>query len=279
MSVSNIPIIQNQLRYQVSLPNRAERINKIDNQINANNSEINALENQITAQKAVSTVTKELIDNNNKLINSSQKLIANNEKLIESGERKINLIEDIIAVKKEIIANNEKLLGTHKEHRGLLQESRDLAKESRDLAKESRDLTLEAINCVEKMIAIMMKNPDKYGGLDKTQIQQLPEVVNTKKNLLDIATEKLKDYPKQERAVLSEVAEKIIDRTCVGINLNNLSASKDMFLNLDKNLDLAFIRRDIDKNNVFCMLPFKNYRIAQTSFYNFLDLNIKDLRT
>ena len=267
MSVSSI---NNNVPSYINLSNRAERINAIDNRIVANNRQIVALENQIAAQKEVSSVTREMIANNTNSINLTKDIISlkkeivgNNEKLISNNEKRIANNTDTINLTKQLITNNEKLIGAHKEHRGLLQ--------------ESRDLTQQMVDCVEKMLAIMMKNPAKYGSLDKSQFQQLPEVVETKKNLTEVVAIKLNQYPKKEHAGLMDTAKKVIDRSFYEINTTDLSSNKKIFLNLERNIDTALAEQyALVKDDYISTI--RNYRIIQKLFYNFSSLNIKNLK-
>lgn len=283
--------INKNLPSYINLPNRAERINAIDNRITANNRQIVALENQIAAQKEVSSVTREMIANNTNSINLTKDIISlkkeivgNNEKIISNNEKRIANNTDTINLTKQLISNNEKLIGAHKEQRGLLQESRDLTKESRDLAetrlnnlKETQVLAKQAIDCIEKMLAIMMKNPAKYGGLDKSQFQQLPEVVEAKKNLTDVVAIKLNQYPKEEHEGLMDTAKKVIDRSFRGINTTDLSSNKKIFSNLEKNIDTALAEQYTLKKEDY-MSTIRNYRIIQKLFHNFSSLSIKNFK-
>lgn len=219
------------------------KLDNIDNRIIDNNRQIVLLENQITAQKEVSSITREMITNNTNRINTI----------------------------KEIINNNEKLIGVHKEHRGLLQESRDLT-------KESRDLTQQMIDCVEKMLAIMTKNLAKYSNMDKNRFQQLPEVIETKKNLTETVSIKLNQYPKEEHKSLMDTAKKVIDNSFYAINTDDLSFNKKVFLNLENNIDTALAKLYTSMKGDYTILPFKNYRIMQNIFYNFSNLSIENFK-
>jgi chromosome segregation ATPase len=252
MAISNLPTIQN----QISLGNRTERINRIDRQIAINNKQIASLESQITTQKEVSTTIRETLSNNTDSINLTKKIISNNEKIIDLKNQQIKNNENSISILKQMISINEKMMASSKEMMGI--------------SKKIIDNNEKMIAIYEKMIAIMTKSPKKYSELDNRQLQKLPEVVETKKNLLEVSMNKLKDYPKQEHVALNEIAVKIVDKTFDGLNLNDLSANKDMFSNLSKNLDLAFRKHFMDKNYNLSMLSLKSYfkTYEQPSFKN-----------
>jgi hypothetical protein len=273
MVMSNVPVIQN----QISLANRTERINRIDRQIAINNKQISSLENQIIAQKEVSTTIREALSNNTNNINLTKDIIdlknqqiknnensiglmkhiiINNEKIIDLKNQQIKNNENSISILKQMISNNEKIIKDYHEQKEIL---------TRIVKRND-----EIIAIYEKMIAIMSKNPKKYSELDNSQFQKLPEAVETKKNLLEVSINKLKDYPNQEHVALSEIAVKIIDKTFDGLNLSNLSADKDIFLNLSRNLDLAFRKHFMDKSYSLSMLSLKNYfkTYEQPSFKN-----------
>jgi hypothetical protein len=259
--------------------------------IAANNRQIAALENQIAAHQEVSSITGEMIVNNADTIIITKQLISNNEKTIALKKEQIaNNIDNINTIK-ELIDNNNKIIETNKGSIKFLQETQVLAKESRDLAetrlnnlketqilaKESRDLNQQAIDCIEKMLAIMMKNPAKYGGLDKDQFQQLPEVMETKKNLTEIVAIKLNQYPKEERACLMDTATKVIDRSFDEINTYDLSFTKKIFSNLEKNIDAALAEQyTLMKDDYISNI--RNYRIIQSLFHNFSSLSIKNFK-
>jgi hypothetical protein len=273
MAMSNVPVIQN----QISLANRTERINRIDKQIAINDRRIATLENQITAQKKVSTTIREALNNNTNVVNLTKKIISNNEKIIDlknqqvkNNENCISLTKQIIDLKNQQIKNNENSISLLKQMISLNEKMMASSKEMMASSKKIIDNNEKIIAIYEKMIAIMSKNPKKYGELDNSQFQKLPEAVETKKNLLEASINKLKDYPNQEHVALSEIAVKIIDKTFDGLNLSNLSADKDVFLNLSRNLDLAFRKHFMDKNYSLSMLSLKNYfkTYEQPSFKN-----------
>jgi hypothetical protein len=279
MDMSNIPIIQSQICFS----SKTDRINRIDNQININNKKINALENQINAQKEVSNVLKELIDTNNKIIGCREKIITASKKIITASEKIITASEKIISNNEKIISSGEKLLNSHKEHRNLLQKSVDLMEKNRNrtdkciqLIKEQKDLNYKIVECVEKMIAIMMKNPAKYGDLNKNEFQQLPETIETKKNLTEIIAVKSNQYPKEERINFMDTAEKVINRSLEAIDLNDLSLTKNIFSKLEKNIDIVFSTKQALLKNINLFSPLKNYRIAQNISYDFSNLHIKN---
>ena len=266
MSISSI----NNLTSYINLPNKAERINAIDNRIAANNRQIANLENQITAHKEVSTITREMIANNENTINITKELIGNNEKRIANNAESINTI-------KELIGNNEKSIKFLQETQVLAKESRDLAEARLNNLKENQVLAKQAIDCIEKMLAIMMKNPAKYGGLDKSQFQQLPEVLETKKNLTEVVAIKLNQYPKEEHAGLMDTALRVIDRSFNEITTYDLSSNKKIFSNLEKNIDIAFAEQYTLMKDDY-MSTIRNYRIIQNLFYNFSSLSIRSFK-
>lgn len=230
--------------------NRTERIA-------ANNRQIADLEDQIATYQEVSSITREMIDNNTDQINITKTLIGNNEKQIANNN-------DTISTIKELISNNEKIIGNNKESIKFLQETQVLAK--------------EAIDCIEKMLAIMMKNPAKYGGLDNSQFQQLPEIMETKKSLTEVVAVKLNEYPKEEHAGLMDTARKVIDRSFDEINTYDLSFDKKIFSNLEKNIDTALAEQyTLTKDDYISTI--RNYRIIQKLFHNFSSLSIKNFKT
>ena len=273
MSINPIQGIQN---YIIPV-NRAIRIA-------TNNRQIAQLESQITAHKEVASITKEMIANNTNTINLTKELIGAKKELIGAKKELIGAKKELIGAKKEligaknemianntnsinimkkIIGNNEKLIGHHIEHRGLLQESRDLTKESIGLCKQAEV-------CIEKMLAIMMKNPAKYGGLDKAQIQNLPEIIETKANMVkNIVEVKSKQYPKQGHVVLAETAKKLVDVSFRELNTENLPSVREMVLFFRNNVDMAFATRFSFEDGDYGMLPFKKYFTAQNIFFNF----------
>jgi chromosome segregation ATPase len=292
MSVS--PINQIQI-IQTKSPNR---LVNIDSLISSTNQEISNLEQQISNHQAGQSIIKDMItnntdtinitrelinnkertisavkgqiDNNNDIITYTKELIGNNNKLIESGDKKIGLLE-------QIVANSNRLIGVHKDQRGLLQESRDLTKESRDLLQGSIDLHKKAAECIEKMLAIMMKNPAKYGGLDKAQIQNLPEVIEVKADMVkNIVEVKSKQYPKQGDAVLAETAKKVVDVSFRELNTENLSSVREMVLFFKNNVDMTFTTRFSFEEDGYGMLPFKKYFTAQNIFFNFSISRVDD---
>ena len=274
MSVSSI---NNNLPSYINLPNRAERINAIDNRIVANNREIVSLESQIAAHKEVSSITREMIVNNAESINTIKELIGNNEKSIK-------FLQETQVLAKESKDVAEARLNNLKETQVLAKESRDLAesrlnnlKETLVLTEQVIDLNQQAIDCIEKMLSIMMKNPAKYGGLDKSQFQQLPQVVEAKKNLIEVIAVKLNQYPKEEHAGLMDTALRVIDRTFYEINTADLSSNKKIFQNLEKNIDTALAEQySLMKDD--CMSTIRNYRIIQSLFHNFSSLSIRNFK-
>jgi len=211
---------------------------------------------QIANNNDIITYTKELISNNNKLV-------SNNNKLIESGDKKIGLLE-------QLIASSNRLVGVHKDQRGLLQESRDLLQGSIDLHKK-------AAECIEKMLAIMMKNPAKYRGVEKSQIQNLPEVIEIKANMIkNIVEVKSKQYSKQGNAVLAETAKKVVDVSFHELNTENLSSVREMVLFFKNNVDMTFATRFSFEEGGYGMLSFKKYFTAQNIFFNFSISRVDD---
>ena len=205
----------------------------------------------------------ELIAANNRQIAALENQIIAQKEVSSITREMIANNADTINITKELISNNEKLIGAHKEHRGLLQ--------------ESRDLTQQAIDCIEKMLAIMMKNPAKYGGLDKSQFQQLPEVMETKKNLTEVVAVKLNQYPREEYTGLMDTALRVIDRSFDEINTYDLSFNKKIFLNLEKNIDTAIAEQySLMKDDSISTI--RNYRIIQKLFHNFSSLSIKNFK-
>ncbi len=266
MAMSNVPVIQN----QISLANRTERINRIDKQIAINDRRIATLENQITAQKKVSTTIREALNNNTNVVNLTKKIISNNEKIIDLKNQQVKNNENCISLTKQIIDLKNQQIKNNENSIGILKEMISLNEKMMASSKRIIDNNEKIIAIYEKMIAIVSKNPKKYGELDNSQFQKLPEAVETKKNLLEVSINKLKDYPNQEHVALSEIAVKIIDKTFDGLNLSNLSADKDIFLNLSRNLDLAFRKHFMDKSYSLSTLSLKNYfkTYEQPSFKN-----------
>lgn len=231
--------------------------------IAANNRQITALENQIIAQKEVSSITREMIANNTDQINITKEIIANNTDNINTIKELIGNNEKTIALKKEQIANNNDTISTIKEL----------------ISNNEKRITnnTKAIDCIEKMLAIMMKNPAKYGGLDKSQFQQLPKVLEAKKNLTEVVAVKLNEYPKEEHAGLMDTAKKVIDRSFDEINTYDLSFNKKIFSNLEKNIDTAIVEQyTLMKDDYISTI--KNYRIIQSLFYNFSNISIKNFK-
>ena len=215
-------------------------------------------------------------------INSSfypriEPIAINRTELIAANNRQIAALENQIITQKEVTSNirntiniTKELINNNKESIKFLQETQILAKENRDLAetrlnnlKETQILAKQAIDCIEKMLAIMMKNPAKYGGLDKSQFQQLSEVVEAKKNLTEVVAVKLNQYPKEEHAGLMDTALRVIDRSFDEINTYDLSFNEKIFSNLEKNIDTALAEQySIMKNDYISTI--KNYRIIQS---------------
>jgi hypothetical protein len=260
MSVSNITTVQHPI---ILPPSREQRINRIDNQINANNREINALESQIIAQKEVSAATKALITNNSETINLTKELI-------NSGNRKIDIFE-------QLKASSDRLIGVHQEQRGLLQESRDLT-------KESRDLLVKMIDIGERMLAIMMKNPAKYGGLPIFEIQKQPEVIEAKNQIVEVASNKVETYPLNMRFVLKDTTRKVIDATFNEIKPADTKANRKIFVNLEKRIEAALDKkyetlsfRDVKQIlNADYYKPLKIFSKINRLAYS--DLSIKDIK-
>ena len=217
--------------------------------IAANNRQIAALENQIFVQKEVSSNIRDTI-------NITKELIGNNEKSIKFLQ------------KTQVLA---------KENRNLAETRLNNLKKIQELEIEQKDSYQQSIDCIEKMLAIMMKNPAKYGGLDKDQFQQLPEVVEAKKNLTEVVAIKLNQYPKEERAGLIDTAKKVIDRSFDEINTYDLSFNKKIFSNLEKNIDTAIAEQySLMKDDYISNI--RNYRIIQKIFHNFSSLNIRNFK-
>jgi len=269
------------------IQNRAVNINRIV----ANNQQIARLESQIAVHKEVSSITKEMIANNTNSINLTKDIIDVNEKLIGQHIEHRGLLQESRDLTIESRDAQAKLLNSHIEHRGLLQESRDLTKESRDLTKESRDLTKESRDltkesidlykqaevCIEKILAIMMKNPAKYGGLDKAQTQNLPEVIETKANMVkDIVNVKSKQYPELKHVVLAETAKKAVDVSFCELDVKNLPSVREMFLLFKDNVDIAFTNRFSFEENDYRLLPFKIYFTNQNIFFDFYKSQVDD---
>ena len=284
MSVS--PINQIQI-IQTKSPNR---LVNIDSLISSTNQEISNLEQQISNHQAGQSIIKDMItnntdtinitrelinnkertisavkgqiDNNNDIITYTKELIGNNNKLIESGDKKIGLLE-------QIIANSNRLIGVHKDQRGLLQESRDLTKESRDLLQGSIDLHKKAAECIEKMLAIMMKNPAKYGGLEKSQVQNLPEVIEVKKNLVEnIVDFKSKQQDQLELVNLSNLAKKVVDISFYQLDFNDLPSATRLFESFETNMNMIFSKHFLENISHFHIVPFLNYNKAQNVYFN-----------
>ena len=249
MSVSNITTIQR----PISLPpSREQRINRIDNQINANNREINALESQITAQKEVSAATKELITNNSETINLTKELLG-------SSNRKIGLLENLV--------------GAHQEQRGLLQESRDLLQ--------------KMIDVTEQILAIMEKNPAKYGGLSNAELQKLPQVVETKNQMVASAGIVVTQYPKAEHMALTKTVGNVVDATFSEIDSTaDIEVNRDLFSNLGKRIEAALDKKHeslIAKDKAITQIMKAHYYkplgiFAKINKLAFLDLAIKDFK-
>ena len=209
----------------------------------------NAIDNRITANNRQIADLENQIVAHKEVSSTTREMIANNT--------------DTINLTKELIGNNEKLIGNNKESIKFLQENQVLAK--------------QAIDCIEKMLAIMMKNPAKYGGLSKDQFQQLPEVMETKKNLTDVVAIKLNQYPKEEHAGLMDTAKKVIDRSFNEINTADLSFNKKIFSNLEKNIDTALAEQyTLMKDDYISTI--RNYRIIQKLFHNFSSLSIRNFK-
>ena len=265
------------------ITNNTDTINITRELINNKERTISAVKGQIDNNNDIITYTKELIGNNNKLIESGDKkigllnkmlvnnndiityteeLIGNNNKLIESGDKKIGLLE-------QIIANSNRLIGVHKDQRGLLQESRDLTKESRDLLQGSIDLHKKAAECIEKMLAIMMKNPAKYGGLEKSQVQNLPEVIEVKKNLVEnIVDFKSKQQDQLELVNLSNLAKKVVDISFYQLDFNDLPSATRLFESFETNMNMIFSKHFLENISHFHIVPFLNYNKAQNVYFN-----------
>jgi len=273
MSVNNANAYFNAARVE------QPRISNKENRIKANEAEIAGLENEIAARQDTIQITKELISSN---------------------KEKISIME-------RLKANNERLIGSHKEQRGLLQESRDLTKESRDLlkntidltkesrdlTKESRDLTKGKIDLTQKMIDVtenligamkrlMVLNPAKYGSLENSELQKIPEIKEAKSDIIAAAAIKVEQYPEKEHAALAETVKNVIDTTFSEIKPNDTNTNRILLTNLTKRIEVALDKKhetlsaqDIKEiMNAHYRSVDSFYRINSLSY---LDLALKDI--
>ena len=278
-----------------------EKITNNENQITAQQEVSTTLKEMMVNNTDSINITKELINNNNNNIYTIKEIIGNNEKQIANNNENIGIIKEIIGNNEKLINNNNKSIYFLQETQVIAKEAHDIgesrlknlqetqviakeahaigesrlknlqetqvfAKETLKLEIEQRDLLQECKDIIEKMLAIVMKNPSKYEGMSLKDFSEVPEVADIKKNLNEVVEIKVKDYPQEHHNDLMNVASKVIDH----------SLEKKSLVNLEQKIDLALSKEILIKIDKFDKSPVSIYRTNQYLYNQHYFSNIKN---
>ena len=136
------------------------------------------------------------------------------------------------------------------------------------------------------MIAIMEKNPAKYDQLSNAELQKQPEVIEAKYQVVQLASSKIEQYPKGERAVLADTAKNVIEATFNEIKPVDTKASIALFSNLETRVEAALDQKHdtlgITKDNNLRQFISDHYKsveqFSKIKKLGFLDLALKDIK-
>ena len=260
-----IASLENQITAQqeVSTTLKEMMVNNTDS-INIIKEMISNNEKQIAAQQQVSGIIRETISNNEKQIannidniNITREMIANNVSIIDLTKQRISNNEKSIEFLQETQVLAKESKQSWIDYKNILQKKYDLNIALINHLEEDKAIDLKIIDCYEKILAIVMKNPSKYEGMSLKDFSEVSEVANTKNDLNEIVEIKVKDYPQEHRNDLINVASKVIAH----------SLEKKSLVDLEQKIDLALNKEVLAKIDKFDKSPVSIYRTNQY-FYN-----------
>ena len=238
------------------------RTAEIDYKMIVKDKQIAALEEEISLHKESKSIMQEIHANNEKIIALEQSkmadLIASRDqklKVIDLSNKSIQLLTESRDIQKNVLVKQEKVVAA---------QEKMLASQEKLLAVIDRenDLRRQMIAVMEKMDAIMMKNPAKYGGLTPQAVQQMPEVLEIRDEAVAVAIAEntLVGYPEAQHPVLTETIRDVVDVTFSRISTTNMEANRRLFSMLEQRIEAAVEKKYESLHNTpLANSTFKNY--------------------
>jgi hypothetical protein len=257
-----------------------EVINNNAKLIGSSNKKIDIYEKQIDNNINSINLIKQIVSNNEKIIGTLQETQVIAKEAHAIGESRLKNLQETQVLAKEAHAIGESRLKNLQETQVLAKESKQSWIDYKNLLQKKYDSNIELINhlqedkaidlkiidCYEKILAIVMKNPSKYEGMSLKDFSEVSEVANTKNDLNEIVEIKVKDYPQEHRNDLINVASKVIAH----------SLEKKSLVDLEQKIDLALSKEILIKIDKFDKSPVSIYRTNQYLYNQHYFSNIKN---
>ena len=252
------------------------RTAEIDNKMIVKDKQIAALEEEISLHKESKAIMQEMRANNESIITNTEKIIALEQskmanliasrdqklKVVDLSNKAIQLLTESRDIQRNVLVKQEKVVAA--QEKVVAAQEKMLVSQEKLLAVIDRenDLRRQMIAVMEKMEAIMMKNPAKYGGLTPQAVQQMPEVLEIRDEAVAVAIAEntLVSYPEAQHPVLTETIRDVVDVTFSRISTTNMEANRRLFSMLEQRIEAAVEKKYESLHNTpLANSTFKSY--------------------